>query len=68
MGTVGIWEETKSYIEGSLPELFVVLLLGGRHVRIQDDLLLGRQAGLHIRLDAPQQKRLQDGVQLTQHL
>ena len=57
-----------AYIESAVPELLVELQLLVCHVCVQDDLLLGRQTVLYIRLDPPQQKGLQDGMQLAHNL
>jgi len=38
------------------------------HLRVEEDFLLARQVGLHVTLEAPQQERLQDAVQLLHHL
>lgn len=58
----------QAYIQRVLAQLLieVVLLLG--HVGVQDELLLARQAGLHVTLHPPQQEGLQDGMQLGDHL
>lgn len=57
-----------AHVECVLTQLFieVTLLLG--HVCIQDQLLLAWQAILHVTLHTPQQERLQNGVQLCDHL
>lgn len=57
-----------TYIEGVLAQLLVKVTLLLSHVGIQDQLLLARQAVLHITLHTSQQERLQDGVQLGDDL
>ena len=55
----------EAHADSAGTELLVEAHLVGRHVRVQQDLALWRQAVLHICLDAPQHEGPQDAVQLA---
>ena len=57
-----------THVQSVLAQLLIEVSLRLGHVGIQDELLLAGQAVLHITLHPPQQKRLQDAVQLVHNL
>ena len=60
--------QTRAHRQCLLAQLRVQLALHVCHAGIQDDLLLGWEVSLDIRLDAAQQEGPQNGVQLGDHL
>lgn len=80
--TVSMWDQNFSHaaklhsvagcvlthVQGVFAQLLIEVGLRLGHVGVQDELLLAGQAVLHITLDPPQQKRLQNAMQLVHNL